>query len=388
MKIVLIGNLVGYAYSMTKFFRARGVDAHLLLSRHETGMEDPRWEDPELTELPEWIHCWDRQPLLEVIAPTDGVRTHGPHFLLTSALLLRQLRQYDLIFSFAMLSIYSSFAGTPYVACANGSDLRELARQSTPRGRLMRRAYRKADRVVLWNTDHIGVARELGLTQARFYPFAVDTERFSPLCTTNPAIDAIREKAGRRMLIFHPTHLDWTYREKDRWTKGNDRLLRAFARFVSEGHAAFLVLLDRGPDREPTRRLIAELGIQEHTQMLPEINRAELPLWFSAADLVVDQFVAGSFGTIAIEAMACGTPLVTYMDEEYARLGYGDTPPVLNSRVEEEIYQRLLDAEDTARRREMGERSRQWALQHHSWERVVDDLIEQFKEVVANRVRV
>jgi D-inositol-3-phosphate glycosyltransferase len=57
-------------------------------------------------------------------------------------------------------------------------------------------------------------------------------------------------------------------------------------------------------------RLAAELGITDRVTFLPPQSRANLPTLFQAANLVAVPSYSESFGLVAIEAQACGTPVV------------------------------------------------------------------------------
>jgi D-inositol-3-phosphate glycosyltransferase len=52
------------------------------------------------------------------------------------------------------------------------------------------------------------------------------------------------------------------------------------------------------------------LGIDDVVRFAPPVSRAELPQWYRAADLVVVPSYSESFGLVALEAQACGTPVV------------------------------------------------------------------------------
>ena len=58
------------------------------------------------------------------------------------------------------------------------------------------------------------------------------------------------------------------------------------------------------------RHLIAEAGMDDVVTHLPPVSAAELASWFRAADVVVMPSYSESFGLVAIEAQACGTPVV------------------------------------------------------------------------------
>jgi D-inositol-3-phosphate glycosyltransferase len=52
------------------------------------------------------------------------------------------------------------------------------------------------------------------------------------------------------------------------------------------------------------------LGIDDVVRFAPPVSRAELPQWYRASDLVVVPSYSESFGLVALEAQACGTPVV------------------------------------------------------------------------------
>jgi D-inositol-3-phosphate glycosyltransferase len=52
------------------------------------------------------------------------------------------------------------------------------------------------------------------------------------------------------------------------------------------------------------------LGIDDVVRFAPPVSRAELPQWYRVSDLVVVPSYSESFGLVALEAQACGTPVV------------------------------------------------------------------------------
>jgi D-inositol-3-phosphate glycosyltransferase len=58
------------------------------------------------------------------------------------------------------------------------------------------------------------------------------------------------------------------------------------------------------------RELSSWLGIQDVVRFSPPVPRADLVQWYRASDLVVVPSYSESFGLVALEAQACGTPIV------------------------------------------------------------------------------
>ena len=247
----------------------------------------------------------------------------------------------------------------------------------------MRLFFRRAARTLLLNIDMVDLPKTLGLPNARFFPFLIDTDKYSP--------QPVARTYGREdeTLFFMPSHLDWgqTDRQPGRTsTKGNDRFIRALARYLKEGGRAKALILDRGTDQEAARRLVAELGLNEKVIFLPEMDKKGLIEHYRLADVVADQFDMGAFGTTGLEAMSCGKPLMIHIDRDRAERCYSAPPPVLYARSEEEILQRIRETADRDLLADMGRRARQWIIDHHQGRMLAQRLIALYEEILAGKV--
>ncbi|EKQ68065.1 glycosyltransferase [Leptolyngbyaceae cyanobacterium JSC-12] len=65
-----------------------------------------------------------------------------------------------------------------------------------------------------------------------------------------------------------------------------------------------------GLERERIEKLVVELGIAENTKFVGRVGHDRLPLYYTAADVCVIPSHYEPFGLVAIEAMACGTPVI------------------------------------------------------------------------------
>jgi N-acetyl-alpha-D-glucosaminyl L-malate synthase BshA len=72
---------------------------------------------------------------------------------------------------------------------------------------------------------------------------------------------------------------------------------------------AKLILVGDGPDRSACEHLVRELGIQEGVRFLGK--QQELVQILSSADLMLMPSQSESFGLAALEAMACGVPIIS-----------------------------------------------------------------------------
>ncbi len=65
-----------------------------------------------------------------------------------------------------------------------------------------------------------------------------------------------------------------------------------------------------GAERDRIGQLVAELGLAEHTLFTGRLGHDILPYYYAAADVCVVPSHYEPFGLVAIEAMACGTPVI------------------------------------------------------------------------------
>jgi glycosyltransferase involved in cell wall biosynthesis len=220
---------------------------------------------------------------------------------------------------------------------------------------------------------------KLELKNAEFFPFGIDTEKYSPKQVERDYVPQ------GHLLFFMPSHLDWGVTDNKpgrNSTKGNDRFIRAFARYVKEYGNAHAVILDRGPDKEIAKQLVAELGISNSTTFLPEMHKRELVRHFQMADVVVDQFEVGAFGFTGLEVMACAKPVLIYLKNECVDQCYPERPPVLNARTEEQIYQQIILVSGKVFRDELGLKAREWILKYHDGRQVAERLIAHYQSII------
>ncbi|WP_394814805.1 D-inositol-3-phosphate glycosyltransferase [Streptomyces millisiae] len=101
--------------------------------------------------------------------------------------------------------------------------------------------------------------------------------------------------------------------------KGPDILLQAVRELVDAEPALrrrLLVPVVGGPSGtglarpERMRKLAARLGIGDLVHFRPPVSQPELADWYRAADVLVMPSYSESFGLVAVEAQACGTPVV------------------------------------------------------------------------------
>jgi glycosyltransferase involved in cell wall biosynthesis len=138
-------------------------------------------------------------------------------------------------------------------------------------------------------------------------PNGVDLERFSPAGRAR-AVDGAGADAGCTFLFVGGTI----------WRKGIDVLLAAWARAFGPGDDVRLVVKDVGVETsykgqtsgDEVRSLAARDDVAPVTYLTEDLPAAELPALYRAADVVVLPYRAEGFCLPALEAMACGVPVI------------------------------------------------------------------------------
>lgn len=129
-------------------------------------------------------------------------------------------------------------------------------------------------------------------------------------------------------------------------------------------------------------------GLKEMVAFLGSRAQDTLPYYYSAADVCVMPSLYESFGLVALEAMACGTPVIA---SRVGGLPYlvrdGVTGLLVGDNDPEALAEALLRVlRDPCLRTSLGEQARQVA-QGYSWRKVADGHIELYRELLQARAR-
>jgi len=170
---------------------------------------------------------------------------------------------------------------------------------------MARAAVRRADRLVAIS-EHTrqDLVRLLGADPARVaVTYCGVDPSFRPLDADRVA--AYRERQGLpdRFILYVGTLEP---------RKNVPRLLQAYARLRRAGNAPPLVLVGaRGWRHTAIDAMLAHLDLRDHVRFLGYVPAPELPLCYNAAAVFVYPSLYEGFGLPPLEALACGTPVVT-----------------------------------------------------------------------------
>jgi D-inositol-3-phosphate glycosyltransferase len=231
-----------------------------------------------------------------------------------------------------------------------------------------RQIAQSADRVICASQDEKDMLLRLYGVPAEnveLVPCGVDLKAFRPM-----------DKGEVRRRLGFPEEPVVLFVGRIEPLKGIDILVRAVAQ-VSEDIRFCLVVVGGDASAEAEKaelRLLAEkLGISRRVAFLDAVDHSLLPLYYNAADICVVPSYYESFGLVALEAMACGTPVVasrvgglqgTVRDSETGFLVPWRCPEPFAERLE-----LLLENEEL--RRNLGLSARA-AAEDYAWPRIAE----------------
>jgi D-inositol-3-phosphate glycosyltransferase len=300
--------------------------------------------------------------------------------------------KYDLIHSHYWMSglaaeaLSEAWGGTPIVHMYHtlGEMKNRIARSDEER----EGEYRlQGERQVLRRADRIVAATIAEVTQLRFLykapsdklvviPPGVDVSHFYPI----PADEAklyVGLKPDDRMVLFVG---------RIEPLKGVDTLIQAMSCLqLKEKQRVHLAIIGGDPSASPRemsaemarlQKLCDDLSVGQTVVFLGKRDQDRLPYYYSAAELLVMPSHYESFGMVALEAMACGTPVIA---SEVGGLAYlvrdGETGFTIPDQEPEALCEKmswLLNDHET--RRQMSERAVEYA-QDYAWEKIARQIL-------------
>jgi glycosyltransferase involved in cell wall biosynthesis len=162
-------------------------------------------------------------------------------------------------------------------------------------------------------------------------------------------------------------------------------LVSAFAAIARRLERARLLVVGDGPLRSELLAGAARAGLGDRVILAGEVPHAEMPGYYASARILLLTSENESFSLVALEAMACGLPVVV------PRVGY--LPTLVEDGAGGRIYppgdveacagmalELLTDPEAAAR---AGEAGRRRALERHSWDAVAREFAGLYQGVLA-----
>ncbi|HZM21074.1 MAG TPA: glycosyltransferase [Anaerolineales bacterium] len=256
------------------------------------------------------------------------------------------------------------------------------------------------EKQVLRRADRVVVATVAELTQLRFLykangnmvviPPGVDVSHFYPI-PSDEAKMYVGLKPEDRMVLFVG---------RIEPLKGVDTLIQAMSclQLKETKRPVHLAIIGGDPAASPEemtaemarlQKLCDDLTVGQTVVFLGKRDQDKLPYYYSAAQLVVMPSHYESFGMVALEAMACGTPVIA---SEVGGLAYlvrdGETGFTIPDQEPEELCDKiswLLN--DNQLHETMSARAVEYA-QDYAWEKIAKQIVEVYASLLEEKWQV
>jgi glycosyltransferase involved in cell wall biosynthesis len=183
--------------------------------------------------------------------------------------------------------IASKFGKKPLIGHAHGSDLREEIKKRKW-GWIIKSNLRSCNKILVAQPTILDKALEFNET-AEYFPIPFDPQIFFPT--------PLSPERPEKQVFIASTH--------DFRIKGTDKLLRALA---SLSIPFRIKSLRAGKNFDEAQHLAQELGLK--VDFIPKVPHDKISELYRESDLILGSFGIGQLDTVAIEAMACGRPVV------------------------------------------------------------------------------
>jgi glycosyltransferase involved in cell wall biosynthesis len=260
----------------------------------------------------------------------------------------------------------------PFFISPWGSDITRIPEESRIYKTLVKYALRKAD--IIQCGDEYTIERVIELTNERdnirLIGWGIDLDLFKPEKNT---------KDGKIRIL---------YLRKAMKIYGIDVLLNAIPNVVKIHENVKFLILNSGSEIERTRKIIHELGVEKHVELIEERPNQEMPTIFNSCDIYVDtvynEIPGCGIGITALEAMGCGVPVIVpntkgaefYIEHKKSGFIYkGNDSDSLGSGLVELI-------ENESLRNEIGLAGRKSILSSQDWQKNMQIMDSLYKEMI------
>jgi D-inositol-3-phosphate glycosyltransferase len=170
--------------------------------------------------------------------------------------------------------------------------------------------------------------------------------------------------------------------------KGLEQLLTALTYMDGEKPPLLMVVGGDAHSQgqvQALQRMAKELNIEDRITFVGSVAQSRLPLFYSASDVCAIPSYYESFGMVALESLACGTPIVAnnvgdmkniVRHSEMGRIVSDNSPRHLASEISELFSQPEDKAQHIKTRRD--------TITEFSWANIADKILHEYNKLLGN----
>ncbi len=372
IRAALIGNMNNAMFSLMRYLRDLGVDAHLYMYTNELDHFLP-WRDT-------WN--WDKwSPYVHILPCSNGGRDA---FMISGSRLWSSLDGYDVYIGNGIAPVLFSRMGKAldlFIPYAEGVEF--IVEHQFSLNRPIVGAYSLFRRFAMQRAIRDSVKKVITFNRNPFAWSTLEKMGVELICTPmitlydgeeNAINDEMKVKyrthlermqESNLVIISHVSHIWRSLPTKHFMGGGGKRnhwLIQGFAEYIrrSGNTDALLCLFEYGVDVIESKRLIKKLGVDSNVIWFPPMERRELMALLPHADIGGGEFAGMMWGGCGWEFLSCGVPMLHWIDNvsDYDDMGIS-LPPFFNVASPGGITDALL-ASDKELLSVMGDECRSW----------------------------
>ena len=172
--------------------------------------------------------------------------------------------------------------------------------------------------------------------------------------------------------------------------KGVDLLMNAFASLPAKDGTKLVIIggdEERDDEIDLLSRLSDRLEVQNRVVFLGAVNHELMPYYYNAADVCVVPSHYESFGLVALESLACGTPVVaTDVGDLTNIIRDGETGYVIADHAAESLSEKIAEVLSWPPRSTRRTKIIRGSVAGHSWGNVAKQITDQFQLVLTQQL--
>lgn len=351
MKVALIGNMNNNNFSIMRYLRDLGVDAHLILFKDDITKSQSHFAP----EYDTWeIDIW--KPYIHYLSYVS----YKAVLFYPNLFLKKDFIGYDIYIGSGIMPVILNKCNIktdifyPYGTGIEGvgDEYTRMGRKDKPFFKRLLYKHLRRLKISAIKESHVCLSSELSLTKQTFDELGIPFQKISIPMVYNRG--NIKDgKTNERVLNFkreinkykykyfcHVSHLP---------IKNKLPMLEGFAKFVhsNENRDSVLILLNYGEydSINLTKKTLKDLGVSNSVIWLDKMPRKEIMLLLDTVDIGFSEFEGTMWGGTGWEFLSCGVPFFHYLfitKTQFEANFNSPMPPIINTNSSDEICKHLI----------------------------------------------